>query len=108
MQYNPQDYTAVPASSSHPTVRNRPRYKDLRYDGKSNWKAFLHKFVSLSRSQQWNETEQHDHFCFFLEGPASEYYTLMLETTPLPEVQRNTPEVRQALWLIGTRPHSST
>ena len=82
MQYNPQDYTALPASSSHPTVRYRPRYKDLRYDGKSNWKAFLHKFVRLSRSQQWNETEQHDQFCFFLEGPASEYYTLMLETTP--------------------------
>ena len=78
VQYNPQDYAALPASSSHPTVRNRPRYKDLRYDGKCNLKAFLHKFVR----QQWNETEQHDQFCFFLEGPAIEYYTLMLETTP--------------------------
>uniref|UniRef100_K1P6K3 Uncharacterized protein n=1 Tax=Magallana gigas TaxID=29159 RepID=K1P6K3_MAGGI len=72
------NYAALPASSSHPTVRNRPRYKDLRYDGKCNLKAFLHKFVR----QQWNETEQHDQFCFFLEGPAIEYYTLMLETTP--------------------------
>uniref|UniRef100_K1QXB9 Uncharacterized protein n=1 Tax=Magallana gigas TaxID=29159 RepID=K1QXB9_MAGGI len=78
VRYNPQDYAALPASSSHPTVRNRPRYKDLRYDGKCNLKAFLHKFVR----QQWNETEQHDQFCFFLEGPAIEYYTLMLETTP--------------------------
>lgn len=58
------------------------RYKDLRYNGKSNWKAFLHKFVRLSCSQQWNETGQHDQFCFFKEDQAREYYTLMLETTP--------------------------
>ena len=60
----------------------KPRSKDLRYDGKSSWKAFLHKFVRLARSKQWTEVEQHDQFCFALEGMASEYYTLLLETDP--------------------------
>jgi hypothetical protein len=59
-----------------------PRYKDLRYDGKSSWKSFLHKFVTLARSQRWSETEQHDQFCFSLEGTASDYYTLLLDTDP--------------------------
>ena len=55
---------------------------DLRYDGKSSWKAFLHKFVRLARSEQWIEVEPHDQFCFALEGMASAYYTLLLETDP--------------------------
>jgi hypothetical protein len=59
-----------------------PTYKDLRYDGKSSWKSFLHKFVRLARSQRWSETEQHDQFCFSLEGTASDYYTLLLDTDP--------------------------
>ena len=29
-----------------------PRYKDLRYDGKSSWRSFLHKFVTLACSQR--------------------------------------------------------
>lgn len=40
--------------------------------------------MRLSRSQQWTKTEQHDQFCFFLEGAASEYYTLLLEVSPRP------------------------
>jgi hypothetical protein len=40
------------------------------------------KFTRLARSQQWTEDEQHDHFCFSLEGADSEYYTLLLETSP--------------------------
>jgi hypothetical protein len=59
-----------------------PRYKDLRYDGKFSWKPFLHKFVKLARSHRWSETEQHDKFCFSLEGIPSEYYTLLLDTDP--------------------------
>ena len=55
---------------------------DLRYDGKSSWKAFLHEFVRLARSEQCIEVEQHDQFCFALEGLASEYYTLLLEIDP--------------------------
>ncbi|XP_056003459.1 uncharacterized protein LOC130046578 [Ostrea edulis] len=62
------------------TGRHAPKYKDLRYDGKSSWKSFLHKFARLARSQQWTEPEQHDQFCFSLEGTASDYYTLLLDT----------------------------
>lgn len=34
------------------------------------------------RLSQWTKAEQHDLFCFFLEGQASEYYTLLLEVCP--------------------------
>ena len=60
----------------------KPRSKDLCYHGKSSWKAFLHKFMRLARSEQWTEVEQHEQFCFALERMASEYYTLLLETDP--------------------------
>ena len=30
-----------------------------------------------------SEVEQHDQFCFALEGMASEYYTLLLENDPV-------------------------
>jgi hypothetical protein len=42
----------------------------------------MHKFVRLSRSQQWLEVKQHDQFCFALEGTASDYNTLLLDTDP--------------------------
>ena len=38
--------------------------------------------VRLARSEQWAEMEQHDQFCVALEGTASDYYTLLLETNP--------------------------
>ena len=38
--------------------------------------------MRIARSEQWTEVEQHDQFCFALEGMASEYYTLLLETDP--------------------------
>ena len=38
--------------------------------------------MRLARSEQWTEVEQHNQFCFALEGSASEYYTLLLETDP--------------------------
>ena len=69
----------VPTASPAP---EKPCSKDLRYDGKSSWIAFLHKLVRLARSEQWTEVEQHDQFCFALEGMASEYYTLLLVTDP--------------------------
>ena len=50
-----------------------PRYKDLQYDGKTSWNSFMYKFVRMARSQQWSEIEQHDQFCFSLEGIASDY-----------------------------------
>jgi hypothetical protein len=59
-----------------------PWYKDTQHDGKSNWKSFMHKFVGLLCSPQWSEIEQHDQFCFSLEGILSDYYTLLLDTDP--------------------------
>ena len=41
----------------------KPRSKDIRYDGRSSWKASLHKFVRLARIEQWTEVDQHDQFC---------------------------------------------
>ena len=38
--------------------------------------------MRLARSEQWTEVGQHDQFCFALEGMASEFYTLLLETDP--------------------------
>ena len=38
--------------------------------------------MRLARIEQWLEVEQHDQFCFALEGRASEYYTILLETDP--------------------------
>lgn len=40
------------------------------------------KFVRLSQRRHWGETEQHDQVCFLLEGTPSEYYTLLLESSP--------------------------
>ena len=77
--------TRIRQLSTFPSPRpshRKPRSKDLRYDGKSSQKAFLHKFVRLARSEQWTEVEQHDQFCFALKGMASEYYTVLLETDP--------------------------
>ena len=54
------------------------RSKDLRDDGMSSWKAFLHKIVRIARREQWTEVEQCDQFCFALEGTTSEYYALLL------------------------------
>ena len=34
----------------------------------------------LARNELWAEVEQHGSFCFALEGIASEYFTLLLET----------------------------
>jgi hypothetical protein len=42
----------------------------------------MRKFVRLAHSQQWSEIEQHDKFCFSLEGMASDYYTLLMDTDP--------------------------
>uniref|UniRef100_K1PRR6 Retrotransposon gag domain-containing protein n=1 Tax=Magallana gigas TaxID=29159 RepID=K1PRR6_MAGGI len=81
-RYNLQEFVAPPTSYHNPTTWSRPNYKDLHFDGRTSWKPFLHKFVRLSRSQRWAETEYHDQFCFFLEETASEYYTLLLETSP--------------------------
>lgn len=50
------------------------------YDKTSNSKSFLLNSERLSRNQQWSEEEQHDQFYFSLEGAASDYNTLLMET----------------------------
>ena len=42
----------------------------------------MKKISRLARSEQWTEVEQHDQFCFALEGMARKYYTLLLEADP--------------------------
>ena len=66
---------SIPRFPSPRPNHRKPRSKDLCCDGKLSWKAFLHKFVRLARSEQWTEVEQQDQFCFALEGLASEYST---------------------------------
>ena len=38
--------------------------------------------MRLARSERFTEVEQHDQFCYALEGTTSEYYTQLLETDP--------------------------
>lgn len=55
-RYNLQEFVAPPTSYHNLTAWNRPRYKNLHFNGRSSWEAFLHKFVRLSRNQRWTET----------------------------------------------------
>jgi hypothetical protein len=55
--------------------------KDMTYDSETTWKSFLVKFTRLARSQQWTNDEQHGHFYLSLDGVASDYYTLLTETS---------------------------
>ena len=48
----------------------------LKFDGKSNWKAFYAKF---SRYAEVSEGECRDQLCWCLDGKASEYYALLVE-----------------------------
>lgn len=74
------------SNDDRPTApRSKLQYKDLRYDGKSNWKAFFHKFVRLSRSQLWTKAEQHDQVCFSWRAQPASTYTLLLEVCPRPQ-----------------------
>ena len=49
----------IPRFPSPRPSHRKPRSKDLRYNGKSSWKTFWHKFVGLARIEQWTEVEQH-------------------------------------------------
>jgi hypothetical protein len=48
----------------------------LKFDGKSNWKAFYAKF---SRYAEVSEGKCRDQLCWCLDGKASEYYALLVE-----------------------------
>ena len=51
----------------------------LKFDGKSNWKAFYAKFSRYADVSEWTEGECRDQFCWCLDGKASEYYALFVE-----------------------------
>ena len=51
----------------------------LKFDGKSNWKAFYAKFSRYADVSEWTEGECRDQFCWCLDGKASEYYALLVE-----------------------------
>ncbi len=53
--------------------------KSLKFDGKSNWKAFYAKFSRYAEVSEWSEGECRDQLCWCLDGKASEYYALMVE-----------------------------
>jgi hypothetical protein len=51
----------------------------LKFDGKSNWKAFYAKFSRYAEVSEWTEGECRDQLCWCLDGKASEYYALLVE-----------------------------
>ena len=51
----------------------------LKFDGKSNWKAFYAKFSHYAEVSEWTEGECRDQLCWCLDGKASEYYALLVE-----------------------------
>jgi hypothetical protein len=51
----------------------------LKFDGKSNWKAFCAKFSRYAEVSEWTEVEYRDQLCWCLDGKASEYYALLAE-----------------------------
>jgi hypothetical protein len=51
----------------------------LKFDGKSNWKAFYAKFSRYAEVSEWTEGECRDQLCWCLDGKASEYYALLIE-----------------------------
>ena len=51
----------------------------LKFDGKSNWKAFYAKFSRYAEVSEWTEGECRDQLCWCLDGTASEYYALLVE-----------------------------
>ena len=51
----------------------------LKFDGKSNWKAFYAKFSRYAEVSEWTEGECMDQLCWCLDGKASEQYALLVE-----------------------------
>ena len=51
----------------------------LKFDGKSNWKAFYAKFSRYAEVTEWTEGECRDQLCCCLHGKASEYCVLLVE-----------------------------
>lgn len=81
--YNPgppsgiQTRPRVQGSQPHKKVDHAP--KTLKYDGKSNWKAFYVKFSRYAEVYEWSPQECKDQICWCLEGKASEYYAMLTD-----------------------------
>ena len=53
--------------------------KSLKFDRKSNWRAFYAKFSRYVEVSEWTKGECREQLCWCLDGKASEYYALMVE-----------------------------
>ena len=53
--------------------------QSLKFEGKSNWKAFYAKFSRYAEVSEWTEGECRDQLCWCLDGKDSEYYALLVE-----------------------------
>jgi hypothetical protein len=51
----------------------------LKFNGKSNWKAFYAKFSRYAEVSEWTEGECRVQLCWYMDGKASEYYALLVE-----------------------------
>ena len=80
---NPSDYARKEEYEGERGQRGRGKSvslpMSLKFDGKSNWKAFYAKFSRYAEVSEWTEGECRDQLCWCLDGKASEYYALLVE-----------------------------
>ena len=80
---NPSDYARREEYEGERGQRGRGKSvslpMSLKFDGKSNWKAFYAKFSRYAEVSEWTEGECRDQLCWCLDGKASEYYALLVE-----------------------------
>ena len=69
----------------------------LKFDGKSNWKAFYAKFSRYAEVSEWTEEECRDQLCWCLDGKASEYYA-----KPRYGIHGPHTETRKMVWFSRT------
>jgi hypothetical protein len=79
----PVTRAALPVYNPTPRTCSDAIIKDTTYNEEATWTSSLVKFTRLPCSQQWTDDEQHDHFCWSLDGVANDYYTLLIKTSPI-------------------------
>ena len=56
--------------------------RTISFDGRGNWRAFLHKFTAFADQQQWDFAQRANQLSWCLEGKAGDYLSLTLEQEP--------------------------
>ena len=74
----------------------------LKFDGKSNWKAFYAKFSRYAEVSEWTEGECRDPLCWCLDGKASEYYALLVERNQEMVYMDLIRKLEKKVWFPGT------